>query len=83
MSDQQNEVIEQMVSVPYDALHQVLSALNGPPYFIAELQATRSLDDTRDPAEKKNPINRLIKAHDDYVVEYNKTIEQTNGDTNA
>ena len=37
VSDQQEEEAEEMVSVPYDALYQVLFALNGPPYLISEL----------------------------------------------
>jgi hypothetical protein len=43
-----------MVSVPADALKQVLIALNGQPYHIHELQYTRGGD---------NPIDQLLKAY--------------------
>lgn len=47
------------VAVDMDALVQVLRALNGPGYYIAELQATRGLDKL--PGQPRNPINLLAE----------------------
>lgn len=47
-----------MVSVPADALRQVLQALVGPGYLIRELQATQSPE----ALFPDNPINRLMVA---------------------
>jgi hypothetical protein len=50
---------QRLVSVDLDALVQVLRALNGPGYYIAELQATRGLDKL--PGQPRNPINLLTE----------------------
>lgn len=44
------------VTVDADALHLVLSALNGPPHLIRELQATRG-----PLVGERNPINKLVE----------------------
>ena len=47
------EDVAQTVTVDASALREILQALNGPSYLIAELQAIRSLGDS--------PIDLLIK----------------------
>ncbi|WP_442596371.1 hypothetical protein ACSBPU_05750 [Parapusillimonas sp. JC17] len=60
------------VTVPADALHQVLVALTGPPHLIHELQATRPLHElTGD-----NPIEILLE-------QFNKAAQSHTLDTNA
>lgn len=49
-----------MVSVPQDALCQVLRALMGPGHLIRELQATMNLPPL---AGHDNPINVLVQAY--------------------
>ncbi len=49
-----------MVSVPQDALYQVLRALMGPGHLIRELQATMNLPPL---AGHANPINVLVQAY--------------------
>lgn len=49
-----------MVSVPQDALRQVLQALLGPSHLIRELQATRNLPPI---VGSENPINTLVAAY--------------------
>lgn len=58
------------VTVPVKALHQVLSALNGPPHHIRELQVTRGL-----PGDY-NPIDELCEAYNKWVDEYNASLAQ-------
>jgi len=53
------------VTVNAEALKHVLEALNGPGYFIRELQVTRSLPNSN------NPINTLIEDYNAAVVEHN------------
>jgi hypothetical protein len=49
------------ILVSAEALRQVLQALNGPSYFIRELQATRNLPGV------VNPINTLVKNYSEAV----------------
>lgn len=55
-----------MVSVPAEALEQVLNALIGPPHYIRELQVIRGLPGSDD------PISQLITAYNAWVDEYNR-----------
>ena len=61
---------ELAVTVPEKALRQVLAALNGPPHYIRELQATRRL-----PGDY-NPIDVLCDAYNKWVDEYNASLAQ-------
>jgi len=56
------------VTVSADALRQILSALVGPPHYIRELQAIRSLGDS--------PIDKLID-------EYNSQVKDAQEETTA
>lgn len=57
------------VTVNAEALEKVLNALNGPSYYIRELQMTRSplLNDS-------NPINILCAEYNEAVIAYNEHI---------
>ena len=55
-----------MVSVPAEALGQVLNALIGPPHYIRELQVIRGLPGGDD------PISQLITAYNAWVDEYDR-----------
>ena len=53
------------VTVSADALHQLLTALNGPDYLIRELQAIRTLG--------SGPIDTLIKEYNAALTAYTRT----------
>lgn len=59
MSEEKKEI-----TVDANALKQVLQALNGPPHYIRELQATR---DNGTGLFKDNPIDVLIKQYNEWV----------------
>ena len=63
----------EFVTVSASALRSVLQALNGPPHFIRELQATRNL---LPGLENNNPINTLCD-------EYNAAVQAQNAVTNG
>lgn len=62
------------VTVSREALAAVLNALNGPPHYIRELQATRMLDAIEEMAgrPKKNAINILVDEYNAAVKVYNE-----------
>lgn len=65
-----------MVSVPAEALRQVIGALIGPPHYIRELQVIRNLPGADD------PISQLITAYNAWVDEYNRANGFTNEPSN-
>ena len=66
------------VTVTADALYRVLMALNGPDYYIRELQATRGFDRVfGEKGVKQNPINILLDEYNAAVEVYNKQQQET------
>jgi hypothetical protein len=63
--------IEENIKIPvsYKALRELLNALNGPGYYIRELQVTRSLPGNN------NPINVITTQFNEAVERVNKSME--------
>ena len=57
---------DERITVDANALRQILVALNGPSYHIAELQVTRGLSKTFDSLEV-NPIDKLTDEFNAWV----------------